>query len=98
MQTHPTKEPQRADHSELKLGTFKLELLNVLANAGFFSLCCGPHPTPILSPSCVSWDLGTERVALSSAPLVADTALLSCSLGLAGCGLGGEAPALALFV
>lgn len=53
----------------------------------FLSLCCGPHP--ILSPSCVSWELGTERVALSSAPLVAETLLCClCSLGLAGCGLG----------
>lgn len=41
----------------------------------------------MLSPSCVLWELGSEKVALCSAPLTAETALL-CSLGLAGCGLG----------
>lgn len=53
----------------------------------FLSLFCGPHPTPILSPSCVSWELGTERVALSFAPLVAET-LFCC---LAACGWLGVA-------
>lgn len=92
-----TKEPWRGDQSELKLCSFKLGLLLVLANAFFpFSFLhlfgldsCIPHPTLNLGTLCLPWGLGTERVALSPAPMAALLAAMTllchlCHLGLAG--------------
>lgn len=99
MRVQLTKEPWRGDQSELKLCSFKLGLLLVLANAFFFpfSLLCllglvpCTAPPPKLGTSYLLLGSLALRVALSPALLAAKT-LLCClsSLGLAGCGLGAK--------
>lgn len=73
-----TKEPQRDDQSELKVGSFRQGLFLVLANAFFFlflsymlSYFGSLHPSPNLDTLCPTSGLGSGRVALSPAALAA---------------------------
>lgn len=54
----------------------------------------------MLSPSCVCvpWEMGSERVAQSSVPLTAETALLSLQPEAGRVWPGDEVPALSLSV